>query len=81
MPITDQDPAYFSFREVRAWSRKDLASNAGITFGGAALGNSLLGPTLPVETEDYGYYDSIYFAFIDFGGIIELATVWIQFNT
>jgi hypothetical protein len=53
MPIVGESASHHGFREIRAWSRKELASTATITFGGTALGNSLLGPTLPVETSNY----------------------------
>jgi hypothetical protein len=63
--------------EIRAWSRKDIANSASITFGGVPSGSLLIGPS-PAGTTG-GYYYSSYSAVINLGSLMTLKTVWISF--
>jgi hypothetical protein len=48
------DVYYWKICEIRAWSRKDIANSASITFGGVASTNLLIGPS-PTGTNNGNY--------------------------
>ena len=76
--MTNPGSDVFNWRicEIRAWSRKDIANSATITFGGVVSSNVLIGPSPPGTTS--GYYESNFPAVINLGSLTELQTVWIS---
>ena len=71
------DVYLWGIAEIRAWSRKDIANSATITFGGVVSSNLLIGPS-PSGTFG-GYYYSNYPAVINLGSLMTLQTVWISY--
>lgn len=48
------DVYFWKICEIRAWSRKDIANSAIITFGGVVSTNLLIGPS-PTGTNNANY--------------------------
>jgi hypothetical protein len=71
------DVYLWGIAEIRAWSRKDIANSATITFGEVVSSNLLIGPS-PSGTFG-GYYYSNYPAVINLGSLMTLQTVWISY--